>query len=393
MADRPEQVPAQISVATPVVARSGLPGWYPDLLASVAGRIASGHRRAVRAANTELLATYWAIGRDILDRQQEQGWGTKVIDRLSADLRERFPDAKGFSPRNLKYMRAFAAAWPSEAIVQAPLAQLPWYHQLALLDRLDSPDQRTWYAAMAAEHGWSRNVLAHQIDTRLKDRTGRAVSNFSRTLPAGDSDLAQQATRDPYLFDFLATDSEVRERDLETALVEHIGRFLLELGQGFAFVGRQVRLTIGDQEFFCDLLFYHYRLRRFVVVELKAGHFEPGHVGQLGMYLAAVDDLLAQPDDGPTIGLLLVRTSNRVVAEYALRGQATPIGVAQWTTELEDSLTAELTTELPAELAARLPTIADLEAGLTADLPGPPEPGAATRRTGGRSSRSGLSRS
>lgn len=365
MAEQREPTETKIEPATALPQRATLPAWYPDLLDAVVGHVTGGHQRAVRAASTELLKGYWAVGREILDRQADQGWGTKVIDRLSADLRRRFPDAKGYSPRNLKYMRAFAAAWSLEAIVQAPLAQLPWYHHLALLDKLDRSDQREWYAAASLEHGWSRNVLAHQIDTRLHERAGQAITNFTRTLPVADSDLAQQATRDPYLLDFLGMDSPVRERDLEAGLVDHIGRFLLELGQGFAFVGRQVRLAIGDQEFYADLLFYNFRLRRFVVLELKTGAFEPGHLGQLGMYMAAVDDLMAQPGDQPTIGLLLARTRNRVVAEYALRGYATPIGVAEWTTELEETLTAELTTELPAELSARLPTVADLEAELS----------------------------
>lgn len=362
---QPGEAVAQIEAATTLPPRASLPGWYPDLLDSVTGHITSGHRRAVRAANTEVLLTYWAIGRDILDRQEQQGWGAKVIDRLSADLRDRFPEARGYSPRSLKYMRAFAAAWPREAIVQQPAAQLPCGHHQLILDKLERSGQREWYAAAALEYGWSRNVLAHQIDTHLKERAGQAVTNFDRTLPAADSDLAQQATRDPYLFDFLSLDVQARERELETGLIDHISKFLLELGQGFAFVGRQVRLTVGDQDFYADLLFYHYRLRRFVVLELKAGAFEPGQLGQLGLYMAAVDDLMAQPGDQPTIGLLLARTRDRVVAEYALRGYATPIGVAESATALQNTLT----TELPADLSERLPSIADLEAELSHTTP------------------------
>jgi predicted nuclease of restriction endonuclease-like (RecB) superfamily len=336
---------------------AAMPAWYSDLLGSVAERVSTGHRRAVAAANSQLVATYWAIGRDILDRQDEEGWGARVIDRLSSDLGDRFPDATGFSPRNLKYMRAFAAAWPHEAIVQAPLAQLPWYHHLALLTKLHDPGQRRWYASAAVEDGWSRAVLAHQIDTRLIDRSGKAVTNFRASLPAPDSDLAQQATKDPYLFDFLATTETLRERDLERGLVDHVGAFLLELGQGFAFVGRQVRLEIGGDEFRCDLLFYHLRLRRYVVIELKAVDFEPAFLGQLGTYMAAIDDLVAAPEDGPTIGLLLCRSKNAVVAEYALRGYQSPIGVAEWATAL--------TTSIPDDLASSLPTIAELEAELS----------------------------
>jgi len=346
-----------------VPAGTSMPTWYPDLLTSVSRHLTTGHRRAVSAANTELVATYWAIGREILDRQEREGWGTKVIDRLSADLKHRFPDATGLSPRNLKYMRAFAAAWPKEAIVQRSAAQLPWRHHQYLLDKLGEPSLRQWYAGRAVEEGWSRDILAHQISTRLHDRAGKAITNFAATLPPDDSELAQQATRDPYLFDFLTLDDDLRERDLEQGLIDHVQRFLLELGQGFALVGRQVRLVLAGDEFFCDLLFYHVRLHRYVVIELKAVPFEPAFVGQLGMYIAAVDDLLAQPEDNATIGLLLCRTKNNVVAEYALRSQSVPIGVAEWTTAI--------TTSLPTELAATLPSIATLEAELAA-TPGAP---------------------
>jgi predicted nuclease of restriction endonuclease-like (RecB) superfamily len=350
---------ARLATRPPITA---VPTWYDDLLHSVAARITTGHRRAVAAANGELIRTYWAIGRDIVDRQDEEGWGAKVIDRLSADLSDRFPDTTGYSPRSLKYMRALASAWPEEAIVQAPLAQLPWYHHLALLTKLRDPDLRRWYAAAAVEHGWSRDVLAHQIDSQLHERTGKAITNFRATLPATDSDLAQQATRDPYLFDFLAAAGPLRERDLERQLVDHVGAFLLELGQGFAFVGRQVLLEVGDRDFRCDLLFYHLKLRRYVVIELKAVDFDPSFLGQLGLYMSAVDDLLATEADGATIGLLLCRTKNAVVAEYALRGYQTPIGVADWATTIS--------TSLPDELATSLPSIGDLEA----ELSDPPDP-------------------
>lgn len=340
-----------------------MPGWYPDLLASVAERVKTGSLRAVGAANRELLIAYWGIGRDILDRQDEEGWGARVIDRLSADLRERFPDGHGFSPRNLKYMRAFAAAWPDLAIVQAALAQLPWYHHLALIEKLSDQHDRLWYGAAAVEHGWSRNVLVHQIETGFRARAGKAITNFTTTMAPPDSDQAQQATRDPYLFDFIGQANVRRERDLERALIDHVGKFLLELGRGFAFVGQQVRLDIGDQEFYADLLFYHLELRRFVVIELKAVDFEPGFLGQLGMYMAAVDDLLAHADDQPTIGLVLCKSKDNVVAEYALRGYAVPIGVAEWTTAI--------TSSLPAELASSLPTVEELEAELADHEEGP----------------------
>ena len=343
-----------------VPAGAFLPDWYPDLLDSVSAHISHGHRRAVRAANKELLLTYWSIGREILDRQQQEGWGAKVVDRLSADLKIRFPGATGYSPRNLRYMRTFAAAWPDLAIGQRSVAQLLWGHQVVLLDKLRDQPTREWYAAAAVENGWSRDILALQIEARLHERAGQAITNFASTLPPEDSDLAQQATRDPYLFDFLGTAETYRERDLEQALIEHVSRFLLEMGQGFAFVGRQVRLELGGDEFFCDLLFYHLRLRRFVVLELKAVKFDPAFLGQLGMYMAAVDDLLAHPDDQPTIGLLLCKTKNDVTAEYGLRSIGVPIGVAEWTNAI--------TTSLPDELSSTLPTIEQLESEL-ADAP------------------------
>jgi predicted nuclease of restriction endonuclease-like (RecB) superfamily len=335
-----------------------MPGWYPELLASIVQRVAVGRRRAIAAANQELVATYWAIGRDILDRQEAEGYGTKVIDRLSADLRREFPEVRGFSPRNLKYMRAFASAWPDVKVVQAPLAQLPWYHQITLIEKLGDPDLRLWYGAQAVEHGWSRDVLALQIERRLHQRSGKAITNFVDALPPEDSDLAQQSTKDPYLFDFVGVADRRIERDLQRGLIEHMENFLLELGQGFAFVGQQVRLVVGGDEFYADLLFYHLRLRCYVVIELKSVKFSPDYLGQLSMYMSAVDDLLAHPDDKPTIGLLLCRTKNNVAAEWALRGFKSPIGVATWATDLTDSL--------PEELATSLPSIEELEAELAA---------------------------
>jgi predicted nuclease of restriction endonuclease-like (RecB) superfamily len=342
--------------------RSAAPTWYPDLLDAVVGKVRAGRSRAISATNQELILTYWSVGRDVLERQSAEGWGTKVIDRLAADLKERFPDAKGFSSRNLKYMRSFAAAWPGDSIVQQPVALLPWGRNIVLLDKLEDPDARRWYALEALSEGWSRNILSLQIERRLHERAGKAISNFQATLPPSSSDLAQEATKDPYVFDFLDMTASSNERDLERQLIDHVERFLLELGRGFAFVGRQMRLDVGGDEFFPDLLFYNFRLRRFVVIELKTGKFEPGHLGQLGMYMSAVDDLLAHPDDEPTIGLVLCKTKNAVVAEYALRGYHSPMGVAEWATALE--------TSMPADLAPGLPTIDELEAEL-ADAPEP----------------------
>lgn len=227
---------------------------------------------------------------------------------------------KGFSPRNLKYMRAFTLAWPERQIVQQVFAQLTWSHNLILLEKLKTSEQRLWYANMAYAHGWSRNILAIQIETNAHLRFGKAQNNFPATLPPADSDMAVQIFKDPYLFDFLGTDAPRRETELERGLMSHIQKFLLELGQGFAFVGRQVHLELGDQDFYLDLLFYHLKLRCYIVVELKARNFEPGDGAQLGMYMHAVDKLLCHPNDKPTLGLLLVREKNRVLVEYALSG-------------------------------------------------------------------------
>lgn len=258
-----------------------MPEWYPALLSSVSGHVAAGRRRSLAAVNQQPIQTYWAIGRDILDRQESEGWGSKVIDRLSADLRQQFPEAKGFSPRSLKYMRAFAAAWSKDEIVQQPAALLPWGHQMVLLDKGSDTEARLWYAAAAVEHGWSRNVLVHHIESKRMERTGKAVTNFTAILPPEDSDLAQQSFKDPYVFDFVAMTDRRNERELENQLVDHIQKFLLELGQGFAFVGRQVKLQINAQEFFADLLFYNFKLRCFVVIELKATEFKPGTLASL----------------------------------------------------------------------------------------------------------------
>ena len=321
------------------------PAGYADWLRELKARIHSAQQRATLAVNRELVLLYWQMGHDILARQQEQGWGAKVIERLAHDLRTAFPDMKGFSPRNLKYMRAFAEAWPDTEFVQAVLAQLPWYHQLALLDKLSSPEARRWYAAKAIEHNWSRNVLVMQIETRLQERSGSAVTNFDASLPKPQSDLARESIKDPYRFDFLGLTDEAQEHEVEHALVKHITEFLLELGAGFAFVGRQVLLDVGGDEFFIDLLFYHLKLRCYVVVELKGGKFKPEHLGQLGFYMTAVDKQVKHELDNPTIGLLLCKSKNKVVAEYALGDKTEPMGIAEY--KLIQSLPDPLKTSLP----------------------------------------------
>lgn len=334
------------------------PTGYAEWLSELKARIASAQQRSALAVNRELVSLYWQIGRDILARQAAQGWGAKVIERLSHDLRTAFPHIKGFSRANLLYMRAFAEAWPDAEFVQQAVGHLPWGHNLVLLAKLKDNAHRLAYARRALEQGWSRNALTHHIESKLLEREGQAQTNFAVNLPAQGSDLAQAALKDPYLFDFLELAAEAQERDIEVALVSHISRFLLELGAGFAFVGRQVHIEVGGDDFFIDLLFYHLKLHCYVVVELKAGAFKPEHAGQLGFYLTAVDAQVKTPEDGPTIGLLLCKSKNRVVAEYALRDSHKPIGAAEY----------QLIASLPAELQTSLPSIEQIERELR-DLP------------------------
>lgn len=336
--------------ATPT-SLSAPPEGYADWLLELKSRIHNAQQRATLAVNRELVLLYWQIGRDILTRQAEQGWGAKVIARLAQDLRNAFPEMKGFSRANLMYMRAFAQAWPDAVIVQQAVGQLPWGHNLVLLTRLKDTAQRLAYAQSAITHGWSRNVLDMQIETRLLERNGQASTNFAQCLPKPQSDLAHESLKDPYRFDFLGLSREASEREIERALVQHVTEFLLELGEGFAFVGRQVLLEVGGDDFFIDLLFYHLKLRCYVVIELKGGKFKPEHLGQLGFYLTAVDAQIKHPQDGPTIGLLLCKSKNKVVAEYALRDQTQPLGIAEY----------KLLESLPLELETSLPSIAQIE--------------------------------
>jgi predicted nuclease of restriction endonuclease-like (RecB) superfamily len=327
------------------VSLSPTPEGYADWLAELKTHIHNAQQRATLAVNRELVLLYWQIGRDILARQAKQGWGAKVIERLAHDLRKAFPDMKGFSRTNLMSMRAFAEAWPDEQIVQQAVGQLPWGHNLVLLTRLKQPQQRLAYAEAAIAHGWSRNVLNIHIETRLLERTGKAFTNFAERLPAPGSDLARESLKDPYLFDFLNVGKEADEREIESALVKHITQFLLELGAGFAFVGRQVHLEVGGDDFFIDLLFYHLKLRCYVVIELKADKFKPEHLGQLGFYLTAVDRQVKTEQDHPTVGLLLCKSKNQIVAEYALGDKTQPMGIAEY--KLLESLPEPLQTSLP----------------------------------------------
>ena len=341
-----------------------LPADYSPWLAELKTRIHKAQQRAARSVNRELVLLYWQIGRDILERQGREGWGAKVIERLSVDLRNAFPEMKGFSRANLLYMRAFAEAWPDLQTVQQAVGQLPWGHNLVLLSKLKTPDLRLAYATRAAEMGWSRAVLVHHIERRLLEREGQATTNLDLRLPPPSSDLAREALKDPYLFDFLGVGEEASERAIETALVDHITRFLLELGAGFAYVGRQIPLEVGGEDFFIDLLFDHLKLRCYVVIELKATAFRPDHAGQLSFYLSAVDAQMKGEHDAPTIGMILCKSKNKVVAEYALRNINQPIGVAEY----------QLTESLPEDLQSSLPSIEAIEKALADPAAGAPLP-------------------
>ena len=326
---------------------------YMQFIEKIKERIRTQRISVVMKANSSMICLYWAIGRAILEKQEEEGWGAKVIDRMAKDLKEAFPDMSGFSPRNIKYMRKFALCWPDYEIVQRVVAQIPWRTNRTLLDKLDTAESRSWYAQKVIENGWSSTILELQIQSKLMERTGKTVNNFPVALPPTDSDMANQIFKDPYLFDFLGTDMPRREVEIERKLTEHIQNFLLELGQGFAFVGRQVHLEVGGQDFYIDLLFYHLKLRCYVVIELKACDFEPGFVSQLNMYQNVVNDILKHPDDKPTIGLLLVKGKNETVVEYSLAGYQNPIGVADWKNQIARAL--------PEELKSSLPTVEEIE--------------------------------
>lgn len=344
-----------MSLETPVIPGGATPDGYPAWLATLKARIGAAQLRAALAVNSELLALYWSIGQDIRTRQAEFGWGAKIVDRLAADLRAAFPDARGFSPANLRYMRAFAEAWPDAAILQRAVGKLPWGQNIELLAVKDQA-ARLWYAEAALENGWSRAVLAAQIDSDAHARQGAAITNFGRTLPPAASDLARQTLKDPYQFGFLSLSVEVKERELEQALIGRVKDLLLELGRGFAFIGSQHRLEVGGQEFYIDLLFYHRRLRCLVAVDLKTGAFLPEHAGKMNFYLSALDDAEREAGDNPSIGLILCRTHNRLVVEYALRNVEASIGVARYQLMQPSGLPERLAAALPSgeEIAARI---------------------------------------
>ncbi len=340
---------------------------YVQLLDQVKSRIREARVRAGLAANRELVALYWEVGKLIVGRQKAQGWGAAVIERLSRDIRHEFSDLKGFSPRNIWRMRAFyleytegvttmpqvAAEFDGKSLPQIA-AGLPWMHNSVLIEKVKDLNARLWYMRQTLEHGWSRPILTLHIQQGDYERKGKAVTNFSRTLPATQSDLARDLLKDPYIFDFLGLTDDTREREIENALLQHLREFLIELGNGFAFVGNQYRLAIGDEDYYIDLLFYHLKLRCYFVIDLKTRPFAAEDAGKMNFYLNAVDDLLRHPDDQPSIGLVLCREeegSNRMLLEYALRGLKKPIGVSEY----------QLTRALPDNLKPSLPTVEEIE--------------------------------
>jgi predicted nuclease of restriction endonuclease-like (RecB) superfamily len=365
-----------------VAASVGLPADYPAFLESLKSRVQQAQTKAMLSVNRELIQLYWDIGRLIVERQERAGWGQSVVEQLASDLRKAFPGIQGFSKDNVWRMRMFhlayhAAAAPAQPVPELPVkprsqkvaqpvpeltdsepppavAGLPWGHNIVLMQKVKDRPQRLWYAAKAVEHGWSRAVLTVQIESGLYERQGGATTNFALTLPNPQSDLAQQSLKDPYLFDFLTLQEDAVERDLERGLVDHIQKFLLELGAGFAFVGRQVPLSVGDEDDYLDLLFYHLKLRCFIVIDLKMRKFTPEDAGKMNYYLSAVDDLMKHSTDAPSMGLILCKSRDRIKAEYALRDISKPIGVAEWQTKLVKSL--------PETLKGSLPTIEQLEA-------------------------------
>ena len=335
-----------------------LPAGYTEFVTSLKDKIRSAQVKAAFSVNRELIQLYWQIGNEILTRQDAEGWGAKIIDRLSRDLLREFPDMKGFSVRNLKYMRRFAATWRDSTFVQQVAAQIPWFHHCIILDKVIGNAEREWYIRETIRNGWSRNMLTHQIGSGLYQRTGNAVTNFTATLPAPQSDLARETVKDPYIFGFLGIGDDVSERDLHKSLLERLRDFLIELGTGFAYVGNEYHLAVGNQDYYLDLLFYHTRLHCFVVIELKVGVFLPEYAGKLNFYLSAADDLIRNPSvDQPSIGILLCREKNRVIAEYALRDMRKPMAVSTYRTG----------DELPPQMAALLPSAEQLRHVITSD--------------------------
>lgn len=327
---------------------------YISVLENIKKQIKESRLKAALSVNSELIKLYWKIGSAILEKQKTAKWGDKILENLSRDLSEAFPDMKGFSKQNLKYIKRFASEYSENEIGQQAVDQIPWGHNVLLIYSVAEKTERQFYIQETISNGWSRNVLEMQIKTKLFHRQGKALTNFKQTLPAEISDLVNQTLKDPYIFDFLTIDKEARERDIEKSLVEHVEKFLLTLGKGFAFVGRQYQLQVDDEDFYLDLLFYHIHLKCYVVVELKTGKFKPEYAGKLNFYLAVIDDKLKRADDKASIGILLCNDKGGLTAEYSLSGINKPIGVASY----------EITEKLPQNLKSQLPTIAEFEAEL-----------------------------
>lgn len=330
---------------------------YKAFLQEMKNRVKTASLRASFVANQEIIKFYWETGRSILSKQKTEKWGSKFLDQLSHDLRNEFPEMQGFSRRNLEYMRGFASLYPNIEFTKQAVSQLPWGHIVRLIQITKEIQEREWYAQQTIKHGWSRSVMEMQIESELYHRqalNSRKTDNYLQHLPKEQSDLARDMLKDPYKFDFLTIQGKAYEREIEASLIAHIRDFLIELGQGFAFVGSQVPLTFDDQEFFVDLLFYHLNLRAYVVIEIKATKFKPEHTGQLGFYLAAVDSQLKKEYDNRTIGILLCKSKNKVIAEYALTNISAPIGVSEYT----------ISKSLPEKLKTVLPSIEEIEAEL-----------------------------
>ncbi len=349
-----------------------IPSGYPGFLSIIKERIAQARIRASLSVNRELIKLYWYIGKMIVERQEREGWGKSIVERLAIDLQREFPDMQGFSSGNIWRMRALYVSYFEQSqilaqpvreltsvILPQAVAEIPWGHNVTLLEKLKNTNERLWYAEQTIENGWSRNVLIHQIESGLYKRQGKAITNFPKTLLSPQSDLAQQLIKDPYTFDFLSIRERANERDLEKSLVEHLKEFLIELGVGFAFVGQQYHLEVGGQDYYIDLLFYHTRLHCYIVIELKVTEFQPEFAGKMTFYLSAVDDILCQSNDQPSIGIILCKSKNKLVVEYALRNTSKPIGVAVY----------RLTTSLPKNLKGKLPTIEELKTELTKTSP------------------------
>jgi predicted nuclease of restriction endonuclease-like (RecB) superfamily len=346
---------------------------YQNWLSAIKQRVVSARLRAASAANSELLALYYEIGAQIVDREAHAQWGSGFIDTFSRDLRNAFPEIGGFSPKNLRYCRAFFRFYCDPAIWQQPVAKLrdtswfgvngelstllagvPWGHHIFIFTKSGNLAEAVFYLKQTIDQGWSRDVLALQLKSSLYERLGKAVTNFPRTLPAPQSDLVQQTLKDPYTFDFMTLTTPYNERDVERQLTQHMTQFLLELGKGFAFIGRQYHLEVADNDYYIDLLFYHVTLKCYVVVELKNRKFIPEYAGKLNFYLSAVDSLLKRDDDQPTIGLLLCRDKNNIEVEFALRDVNKPMGVSEYT----------LVETLPDNLKGALPTVEEIEQDL-----------------------------